>query len=137
MTVSLEPISGPLVPTAWHFAEPWVRSAVDEYALIETAETYKARCIAEDAQLWLIIEDNVPAGCIVTHVYETARGLTCGIPIAAGCFQTQGENVLETIERWARAEGCVRLEESGRLGWIKALKPHGWHPIAVVMEKEI
>lgn len=135
--VTLEPIPSGLVASAWHLAEPWVRAAVEEGALVETPESYRARCVEGSAQLWLIRDPGV-VGCGVTEIYETSKGLTCAVPVlAARSFEDALKPLFEMVERWARAEGCVRMEGFGRQGWVRALKPYGWRPLSVVIEKDI
>ena len=41
------------------------------------------------------------------------------------------------IEQAAREAGCVRLSVTGRHGWAKALKPHGWEPVHMTCTKEL
>jgi hypothetical protein len=53
-----------------------VRSAVDEYALLETVESYKARCLDRSAQLWLIADQDQVVGCGITEIYGTPKGIT-------------------------------------------------------------
>lgn len=134
----LEPVPSASVGGKWHLAEPWVRSAVDEYALLETAETYKARCLDRSAQLWLIVDQDQVVGCGITEIYPTNKGMTCAVPVVAAV--TMGDAlvpVFDVIEAWAREQGCVRLQGYGRMGWVRALKPHGWRPRAVEIEKDI
>lgn len=134
----LLPVPAPEVEAKWHFAEPWVRSAVDEYALLETVESYKARCLDRSAQLWLIVDQDQVVGCGITEIYGTPKGLTCAVPVlAAVSMGAHLVPLMDTVEAWARAEGCVRLQGYGRLGWVRALKPHGWRPRAVEIEKDI
>lgn len=137
MTV-LVPVPAPEIEANWHFAEPWVRSAVDEYALLETAESYKARCVDRSAQLWLIRDHDQIIGAGITEIYDTPKGLTCAVPVlAAVSFDDVLKPLFDEVEQWARAEGCVRLQGYGRLGWVRALKPYGWRPRAVEIEKDI
>lgn len=134
----LLPVPSPEVEDKWHLAEPWVRSAVDEYALLETADTYKARCLDRSAQLWLIVDHEQVIGAGITEVYGTPAGLTCAVPVlAAASFEDVLMPLFETVEQWAKGEGCVRLQGYGRLGWVRALKPYGWRPRAVEIEKDI
>jgi hypothetical protein len=115
-----------------------VRSAVEEGALVETVESYKARCLDRSAQLWLIRDHDQVSGAAITEVYDTIKGLTCAVPVVAAVSMEEAiVPVLDAIERWARAEGCVRLEGFGRQGWVRALKPYGWRPLSVVIEKDI
>lgn len=133
---TLLPVPSPEVGAKWHLAEPWVRSAVNEGALSTTAEDWKASCLARKAQLWLICAPEI-VGCGITEIYETAKGLTCGVPILAAADFADLEALFDTVESWARAEGCVRLEGFGRQGWVRALKTVGWRPIATVIEKDL
>lgn len=118
-------------------AEHWVRRAVEEGARIETVESYKARCLDRSAQLWLIDDQAQVVGAGITEIYDTPKGMTCGVPILAATEFAVLEALFDTVEQWARAEGCVRLEGFGRQGWVRALKTAGWRPIATVIEKDI
>jgi hypothetical protein len=135
--VHLIPIPAHEVADKWHLAEPWVRSAVEEAALVETVDSYKSRCLDRSAQLWLISDQAQVVGCGITEIYDTPKGLTCAIPVTGAASMEHIGPALEEIEAWAKSEGCVRLEEYGRIGWTKALKPYGWRPLSVVMEKDI
>lgn len=132
----LVPVPGDLIPDNWHFAEPWVRSAVERAALLETVESYRDRCIDGSAQLWLIRDDCV-IGAAITEVYDSPKGLTCAVPVVGAVSLDDIGPAFEEIEVWARAEGCVRLEGCGRPGWPRALKSRGWRLLSVVVEKEI
>lgn len=132
----LDPIPAERVAANWHFAEPWVRSAVEEAALIETVDSYLARCLAQTAQLWLIRDDCV-IGAAITEVYDSPKGLTCAVPVVAAVGLDEIAPAFDQIEAWAKAEGCVRLEGCGRPGWPRALKSRGWRLLSVVVEKEI
>lgn len=137
-TPHLHPVPSCEVEAKWHFAEPWVRSAVDEYALLETVESYKARCLDRSAQLWLIADQDQVVGCGITEIYPTNKGMTCAVPVlAAASFEDALTPLFGTLEQWAREQGCVRLQGYGRMGWVRALKPHGWRPRAVEIEKDI
>jgi hypothetical protein len=50
--------------------------------------------------------------------------------------QVLGE-MRETIEAWARAQGCTRLLGAGRRGWERVLKPYGYEVAAVVYAREL
>lgn len=134
--VHLRPIPAPEVAANWHFAEPWVRSAVEAAALLETVDSYLARCLAQTAQLWLIRDDCV-IGAAITEVYDSPKGLTCAVPVVGAVSLDDIGPAFEEIEAWARAEGCVRLEGCGRPGWPRALKSRGWRLLSVVVEKDI
>lgn len=135
--INLIPIPAPEVEASWHLAETWVESAVEEYALLETPASYKARCLDRSAQLWLISDADQIVGAGITEIYDTPKGMTCAVPVLAARGMDCLEALFDTVEAWAKQEGCVRLQGYGRLGWIRALKPYGWRPRAVEIEKDI
>lgn len=135
--MNLRPVPAPEVESNWHFADAWVRAALQDRCSTDTAERLKELCLERSAQLWLIEDAEQVVGAIVTEIVETSNGLTCNFVTAAGSFRSDGDMCLDVIEAWARTEGCVRLELTGRAGWQRCLKPHGWRQSAVVMEKEI
>lgn len=104
---------------------------------METVDSYKARCLERSAQLWLISDQNQVVGCGITEIYPTPKGMTCAVPVIGAVSMEHVVPLFETIEQWARSEGCVRLEGFGRQGWVRALKPFGWKPLSVVVEKDI
>jgi len=135
---TLVPIQSHEVAENWHFAERWVRESLRDAAMLETVESYKARCIDGSAQLWLI-KDGSCIGAVLTEVYDTPKGKTCGVPVA-GCTDLERcfEVAVRTIRAWAASFGCVRMESvATRLGWSRALKAAGWRPIAVIIERDI
>lgn len=135
--VSLHPVRAETLAVYWPLAERWVRDAVRAGATVETVEDYRAMCEARTAQLWTIVEDGQFIGCGITEIYDTAKGLTCAVPILA-CDRFEAlEALFDVLERWAKEQGCVRLEGYGRHGWVRALKPAGWRVVAVCIEKDI
>ena len=43
--------------------------------------------------------------------------------------------MLQTLEKWAIDNSCDGMEMTGRKGFEKILKPHGWTPEYAVFEK--
>jgi hypothetical protein len=134
-SASLIPVKAENADHFWPEVEDMVRSAADMTGVKEHSEWLKG-IKAREAQLWVITDGIAATGVIITDIYETAKGKTVGIPIAAGEIKDVA-NVLLVIEHWAREVGAVRLEGCGRAGWERALKPFGWSKLATVVEKEI
>lgn len=62
-------------------------------------------------------------GIVLTSIERTPKGLACLIYGACGQTTSQEVNqVLSTIETWARNIGCTRLQFQGRKGWLRLLK---------------
>ena len=134
--IDLVPTPAPLVPSRWAEVEPYVARALVKGASLSSVEAFKASCEDRTRQLWVIREDGATTGCIITEVYDTAKGLTCALPVAAG-MDRHIDPGIACIEAWARAEGCVRMEFSGRPGWQRRMKAAGWTPLTVTLEKEL
>lgn len=92
-----------------------------------------AKIGAFEYQFWLIWADDY-AGAIVTaiEVHPTHKALRI---IAAGGDGSTTESAIETLEAFARAEGCTELRMWGRKGWKRKLR--GWRLTHVAMVKEL
>lgn len=136
--VAIEPVISPDVDGRWPSVATYVARAVVHSASPEPVESWRASCRDGRRQLWVITKNECTIGVVITEIYETQRGLTCALPIAAADNLAEAITaVSELIEAWARAEGCVRLEGWGRPGWSRQLRQLGWTPYAVQIEKSL
>ena len=62
---------------------------------------------------------------IVTEVFTYPQSKTLHFWLATGELDTVID-LSERIIEEARQEGCDRATLSGRMGWLRALKDHGW-----------
>jgi hypothetical protein len=46
-------------------------------------------------------------------------------------------DMIDDAAAWGKRQGCTSMSLSGRMGWQRAMKPLGWEPKMVVMEKEL
>ncbi len=132
-SVSLIPVKSENLPAFWPEVEDWVQDAADVTG-VRTAKQWREKIAERDAQLWVVTDGVAATGVIITEIYDTAAGLTIGMPICGGDIKDVA-SVLLVIEVWAKELGAVRLEGCGRPGWEKALKPFGWSKLATVVEK--
>jgi len=121
----------------WPHLVRFVEAAARENAHLVGADVYRAKIAARDMQLWAIRTDNRTVGAVVTEVYDTAAGLTCGLPIVSGENMAGWLNLLSVVAQWARENGCKRLEGNGRAGWERVLKRHGWRAISTTVALEL
>ena len=71
-------------------------------------------------QLW-----PTPKGCIVTEIVVYPKKKVLNVFLGGG----ELEQILDMhgdVIAWAKAQGCSALTMSGRTGWKKPLKAHGW-----------
>jgi len=88
----------------------------------------------KEATCWLISEGTKLVGVVVTELLKTRTGKQCFIRHCAGEDIKNWFHYLETIETWARSEGCDSIEMIGRPGWERML---GWRKQAVVLRKAL
>lgn len=88
------------------------------------------------ALLWLAVDgEGLIMGTLVTALVKRPVGLVCRMMACSGeRLQIWREFHLE-IERYAKGEGCVKVELEGRPGWARALS--GYQRTRVVLEKDL
>lgn len=124
------------VVTLWRVIEPLVGEALkhsagqfDRYDVLQCL-------LAGEMQLWV---ENDLKGMGVTQVIPYPRYKAVRVVLMAGKdgLGNWVEEMLGTIEAWAKSLGARRLEEVGRKGWAKVGHRCGWHEAATVMAKDI
>lgn len=84
-----------------------------------------------DMQLW-----HTPKGSAVTEVINAPRKRIMHWFLAGGEMD-QVLRFQDSIRIYARAIGCTEMTLSGRPGWVKVLRRHGWTQKGVLMGAEI
>ena len=131
------PVPAAYLERAWPLLVGFVEAAARENAHLIGSDAYRDRIAARDMQLWAIRKGNETVGALITEVYDSQAGRTCGIPICSGRNMTEWLHLLEELRVWARENGCVRMECNGRAGWERALKRFGWRVISTQVAIEI
>lgn len=57
--------------------------------------------------------------------------------VAAGRLEEIGNILIPRAEAWGKALGCTRAIIESRVGWLRALKPHGYESHQVALRKEL
>ena len=121
-----------------HIAAAWAVGGKDieracAYGNVDVPELV-AKIGSFEWQFWIIWSETDYAGAIVTaiEVWPDHKALRI---IAAGGDGKTREMAQETLEAFARAEGCKHLIMWGRKGWQRRLKD--WRVSRVEMTKEI
>jgi len=82
-------------------------------------------------QLW-----PTPRGCLVTEIVVYPQKRVLNIFLGGGEMDQILDMHSDVIE-WAKLQGCSALTMSGRFGWKKPLKQHGWKALHASYVKEI
>jgi len=125
------------VERIWPYVAAYVDAACKEAATLQTAEQIKAKILDRDMQLWAVRIDGKTVGAVVTEIYDTAAGKTCGVPIVGGDGLGEWLHLLSVIEAWAKAHGCVRSESVCRSGWERVLRRYGWEKKAITVARTL
>lgn len=133
----LIPVPAPRVGLVWPYLVGFVDDAVMATASVQSVERIREKIDARDMQLWAIRVDGKTAGAVVTEIYDTAAGKTCGVPYLGGVGMNDWLHLLDQIEAWAKANGCVRSESVCRPGWERVLKRFGWEKITITVAKAL
>lgn len=122
---------------AWSMVEGWITAALLR-GKADTAPEQVREFLARDLmQLWLAWDGSRPKGCCVTEIVTGARGKVCNLVVVAGSDFAQWAPLLARIKQWARDQGCVRLEASGRAGWERHAREQGWRKVRTTIEMDL
>lgn len=84
--------------------------------------------------LWLAWSGEIEAA-VTTSLIETDTSKVCVLTACGGRDMRRWLALLETIESYARAEGCSRMRIFGRKGWQRVLA--SYHTTNFVLEKDL
>ena len=123
----------------WPLVEGWIARVCERDGKYRPDDVL-ARCRDGRAQLWVAWDADAPKPCaraaIVTQVQRFPRRTEAEIWLVGGEDRKRWVcPVLETLEAWARAQGCVAIEAVGRPGWRDDLP--GWRRDLVIYRKEL
>lgn len=88
------------------------------------------------AQLWLAVENrNDIIAAAVTELHATEWRKVCVIVACGGKDMDRWIELIEEIEKFAKAEGCSRTRIVGRKGWERVLP--GYRTRRIVLDKDL
>lgn len=126
------------VGAMWHYAEPYIKRALDHTAGELTHEDIRALCEARDAQLWLITNGNRAVGAITTELVTYPRRKHCRvITLAGNQFAEWIELADNTLADWAKSQDCAALEAFVRKGFVPKLATIEWKHKHSIVTKEL
>lgn len=84
--------------------------------------------------LWVAVSTGgKPVAALLTELVRMRSGLYCRMTQCGGEALETWRHMHESIEEYARAEGCVKVTLGGRRGWEKVLP--GYSATFVTLEK--
>ena len=96
-----------------------------EAALSYSGGTHDFADVVDGLQRGLMQLWPTPKGCIVTEIVVYPKKKVLNVFLGGGELE-QILDMHNDVITWAKAQGCSALSMSGRFGWKKPLKAHGW-----------
>ena len=120
-------IPAEMVAGLWHYAEPYIKRALDHTSGELRPEDLKKLCENRSTQLWLIVKNNRVIAASTTEIVTYPRRKHCRIITLAGSGADEWTRSLdETLSEWAKAQGCQSLEAYVRKGYVPKLAQLGY-----------
>ena len=118
----------------WPYVKPFVDLAMRRSTTEITDQVYEA-LKGKSARLWLSVNDGTIQSVCIVQVSERPKNKICSIWICAGSNRKEWMQFIETIEAWAKSNGCTRMRHEARMGWARELKKYGYKTSHVIIEK--
>ena len=116
----------------WPFAEDLIKAAF-EHTGCAGIDATRDDVLSGKSLLWITWNGLLIEAALVTKITKPYDTKVCILVACAG--KGNWPVLIETIEDYARLEGCTRIQFTGRTGWKRAMQ--NYHQIGVVMEREI
>ncbi len=111
--------------------QPWIEAALEYSGGTHSLSDVINGITSGKMQLW-----PSPKGCIVTEIVVYPRKKMLNVFLGGGELD-QLLDMHKDVIAWSKAQGCEAITITGRFGWKKPLKAHGWKPMHASFIKEI
>jgi hypothetical protein len=128
-----------MVPQVWPLIVEGLHTAVDRASGRITISSIAKFLVEGKWQLWLFLREGEYKALAVTQIVTNPSGLKSldGI-ICTGDDKELWERIMpETLEAFARMEGCQLFEMWARPGWERILGSQGFRKTHVMLEKDL
>lgn len=127
------------IEEGWNLIEPFIQPAMDFDAAGNTADSVKNAMMRGDV-LALVITDN--EGLIIAvqtmEIHNDNDEKVLNLLTTAGTrLDEWQDDVLKTLETFAKNLGCDAIRTRGRAGWMRILKKHGFEHLYTITEKRL
>jgi len=131
----ITPIPSEYVGQVWPRVSHHVMAAVDYVDSGFNERDIVKRLLTRDMQLWVVGE--YQAAC-VTQITIYPQHTVCMVVALGGDGLVEWfDELMGTIESWAKEQGCKYVEEFGRKGWRKVGAKRGYKETYLVMRKQV
>lgn len=108
------------VDAVWPEIQPMVERVLAKVKEYRWEPEDVLRCLQDrDMQLWVSVDDKALCAMLITQLVRWPRCLECSLFMWAGRITDDSLEQLETVEQWAREQGCHYMSTLSRPGSAK------------------
>lgn len=123
------------INVVWPEVRPWLEQACATSRGKFDAEDIRAGLLAGEDQLW-IWKTPTAFAVGITRIANYPKKSVCTLRIVTGKNMDEwAVPCIQTIERWAKANGCADMELQARPGWERLLSRLGYEKTHVYLER--
>lgn len=125
MSIEILGVTPNAVAVAWKTALPLLEKPISMSQGCYLPEDVAAACQMGEMQLWLAADGEEVVAAYVTEVTTYPRKRVVRAVFAGGkphTIQHWLDPMVDGIETWARAIGCVAITAMGRKGWARVVE---------------
>lgn len=125
------------IESVWEEVRPWIESSCRRNRGKYDADDIKAGLLTGEDQLW-IWKSPTAFAVGITRLANYPKQRVCTIRIVTGTNAAEWQQpAMETIEKWARSNGCHAMELCARIGWSRRMKAQGYVETHRFIEKAL
>lgn len=102
-----------------------------------TAEDVRVTLNTGRLQLWLVMDAHLVVAACVTEVVNFPLCREMNILMMTGSGVETWLDLLDNLEKFAIAEGCVRITGKARCGWSRLTRAKGYRKTHEYIEKDL
>lgn len=125
------------IESVWADVRPWIEAACARNLGKYDALDIKAGLLRGEDQLW-IWKSPTAFAVGITRLVNYPKQRVCTIRIVTGTNAAEWQKeAMQTIERWAKENGCAAMELCARPGWSRRMRTQGFVETHRFIEKAL
>ena len=122
----------------WNLAKDLVHKACIRAGGFVDEKHIKEFCKQGTMQLWLVVNESNNVLCVcVTEIRDYPNYKVCDTKIVTGKNYKDWFHYVDDIAKWAKTQGCKKMEIFARPGYVPMFKARGYKATHVQVEKNL
>lgn len=136
--IAIQSVSAENLVRVWPSVAPILKRATDMSHGRLGIEDLRASIFDGTLHLWLVLDGDkvIAANTLQMKSYPRMR-VMLGLYIGGERLEEWRDLMCEAVERYAREQGCQKVEFIGRPGWGRVLSSNGYAPAFTSYEKAL